>query len=173
MSDDALEWKASLSRPSMTLSRISVLLGMWTLTLSVVNLTIGAYSGKKALWSGFLLSGDSNTNSSDLVIDDVLFLIIGLSLCYLGIMGIRKSIGENDEILDSMLTDISSFAGNLFSVDNTLMRLIGSWLIVIGLVFYLLWSIFNETWVDPGVYSVMISLVSFGYGILIFLDSES
>ena len=63
MSDDALEWKASLSRPSMTLSRISVLLGMWALILRAVNLTIGAYSGKKALWSGFFLSGETKTNS--------------------------------------------------------------------------------------------------------------
>ena len=173
MSDDALEWKASLSRPSMTLSRISVLLGMWTLILSAVNLTIGAYSGKKALWSGFFLSGESNTNSSNIVIDDAIFLLIGLSLCYLGIMGIRKSMGENDRLLDSILSDLSSFTGNLFSTDNTLMRLVGSWLIVIGLLFYLLWSVLNETWVDPGVYSVMISMVSFGYGILIYIDSES
>ena len=88
-------------------------------------------------------------------------------------MGIRKSMGENDRLLDSILSDLSSFAGNLFSTDNTLMRLVGSWLIVIGLLFYLLWSVLNETWVDPGVYSVMISMVSFGYGILIYVDSES
>ena len=41
-------------------------------------------------------------------------------------------------------------------------EIIANWLVVIGISFYLIWSIQNDTWVDPGVYSVMISMVAFG-----------
>ena len=92
MSDAALEWKDSLFRPSMTLSRILMILGIWGLILSIVNLTIGAYSGKKALWSGFFLSGASNTNSTDLVLDDLVFLVVSFSFCFLGLMGMRNAL---------------------------------------------------------------------------------
>ncbi|MAS00805.1 MAG: hypothetical protein CMA42_01380 [Euryarchaeota archaeon] len=172
MSDDALEWKASLIRPSMTLSRILLILGAWGLILNVVNLTIGAYSGKKALWSGFFFSGASNTNSSDLVLGDLVFLLVSLSFCFLGLMGMRNALGGDNGLLAALSSDFSSFGNKLFSSEQGYMPTLGSWLIVFGVIFYLSWSIFNETWLDPGVYSVMITLISFGYGILIFADSE-
>jgi len=172
MSDDAVEWKTSLIRPSMTLSRILLILGVWALILNIVNLTIGAYSGRKALWSGFFFSGDSNTTSSNLVMGDAFFLLIALTLCFLGLKGIRNAIGEDNNLLESILSDLSLFGSNLFSSENGLLRSLGSWLMVIGFIFYICWSIFNETWLDPGVYSVMITLISFGYGMLLFSDSE-
>lgn len=172
MSDDALEWKASLFRPSMTLSRILLVLGIWGLILNVVNLTIGAYSGKKALWSGFFLSGVSNTNSTDLVLDDLVFLLVSLSFCFLGLMGMRNALGDNNGLLKPLSLDIVSFTEKLFSLKDGFLPTLGSWLIVFGTIFYFSWSIFNETWLDPGVYSVMITLISFGYGILIFADYE-
>ena len=172
MSDAALEWKDSLFRPSMTLSRILMILGIWGLILSIVNLTIGAYSGKKALWSGFFLSGASNTNSTDLVLDDLVFLVVSFSFCFLGLMGMRNALSEDNGLLEPLLLDTSSFTNKLFSLENGYLTTLGSWLIVFGIIFYLSWSIFNETWLDPGVYSVMITLISFGYGILIFADYE-
>jgi len=172
MSDAALEWKDSLFRPSMTLSRILMILGIWGLILSIVNLTIGAYSGKKALWSGFFLSGASNTNSTDLVLDDLVFLVVSFSFCFLGLMGMRNALSEDNGLLEPLLMDTSSFINKLFSLENGYLTTLGSWLIVFGIIFYLSWSIFNETWLDPGVYSVMITLISFGYGILIFTEHE-
>jgi hypothetical protein len=172
MSDAALEWKDSLFRPSMTLSRILMILGIWGLILSIVNLTIGAYSGKKALWSGFFLSGASNTNSTDLVLDDLVFLVVSFSFCFLGLMGMRNALSEGNGLLEPLLLDTSSFTNKLFSLENGYLTTLGSWLIVFGIIFYLSWSIFNETWLDPGVYSVMITLISFGYGILIFTEHE-
>ena len=172
MSDDALEWKASLFRPSMTLSRILLILGTWGLFLNIVNLTTGAYSGKKALWSGFFFSGASNTNSTDLVLDDLVFLVVSLSFCYLGLIGMRNALGDGNGLLELLSLDAASFTNNLFSLKDGYLPTLGSWLIVSGIIFYLSWSIFNETWLDPGVYSVVITLISFGYGILIFAGYE-
>ena len=38
-------------------------------------------------------------------------------------------------------------------------------MIVGGFLFYLIWSIINTTWVDPGIYSVCIVLIAGGLGI--------
>ena len=43
--------------------------------------------------------------------------------------------------------------------------MISSWLVAIGVLFYVLWSAMENTWVDPGVYSVKPVLVSFGVGL--------
>ena len=55
----------------------------------------------------------------------------------------------------------SDFTNNLIK-GNTGKEIISSWLTVIGILFYIIWSIQNDTWVDPGVYSVMIAMVAFG-----------
>ena len=120
MSDDALEWKASLFRPSMTLSRILLVLGTWGLFLNIVNLTIGAYSGKKALWSGFFLSGASNTNSTDLVLDDLVFLLVSLSFCYLGLMGMRNALGDGNGLLEPLSLDARIFYRKIIFIERWL-----------------------------------------------------
>jgi hypothetical protein len=172
MSDNAVDWKASLIRPSMTLSRILLIIGVWGLTLNVVNLTIGAYSGKKALWAGFFFSGTSNTNSTELVLGDLVFLLTSLSFCLLGCIGMRNSVSNENTLLATLSSDLSSFGDNLLSKDKDFLSSLGSWIILLGPIFYITWSVFFETWLDPGIYSVTITLVSIGYGISIFTDSE-
>ena len=55
----------------------------------------------------------------------------------------------------------SDFTNNLIKGNNG-KEIVSSWLTVIGIAFYIVWSIQNDTWVDPGVYSVMIAMVAFG-----------
>ena len=54
---------------------------------------------------------------------------------------------------------------SLLSAENGLTRSIGSWMLVFGIVFYVIWSLCYNTWVDPGVYSICISLIAFGLGL--------
>ena len=46
-------------------------------------------------------------------------------------------------------------------------------MMVSGAAYYLLWSSLESTWVDPGVYSVMISLVMVGVGLNWIQDAKS
>ena len=46
-------------------------------------------------------------------------------------------------------------------------------MLVFGIVFYVIWSLCYNTWVDPGVYSVMISLVMVGVGLNWIQDAKS
>ena len=62
---------------------------------------------------------------------------------------------------DAEVQEYMDMVNNLISGKNG-KEIISSWLVVIGVSFYIIWSIQNDTWVDPGVYSVMISMVAFG-----------
>ena len=59
-----------------------------------------------------------------------------------------------------------------FSTENGLGRTFASWMIVVGSAYYLIWSSLESTWVDPGVYSVMISFVMVGIGLNWIQDAK-
>ena len=162
-------WNESLSRPSQTMSSLALVLGAWVLLLTVVNITIGAYSpGFKVMWIGFI-SGDAAVSNvphdgSSIVVDDMVFALLGVVLMALGSMGMKKCF---DGGVMEWLRGLSSgpVFSSLLTSENGIKRTMGSWMIVIGVLFYLSWSSMYNTWVGPGVYSVMVVLVSFGVGI--------
>jgi hypothetical protein len=81
-------------------------------------------------------------------------------------------VSKENTLLATLSSDLSSFGDNLLSKDKDFLSSLGSWIILLGPIFYITWSVFFETWLDPGIYSVTITLVSIGYGISIFTDSE-
>ena len=167
------DWNETLTKPSNMVSTAAVMVGIWVIILSIVNIFEGAYSpGYKVTWLGFLgLSGDAFVaNDAGFVIDDAIFAIFGIALIGVGDYGMKKANTEVDEggnvsskgaiswILDLPKSD---FVKNIIKAENV-KGAVSSWLVIIGILFYIVWSIKNTTWVDPGVYSVMISFVAFG-----------
>ena len=73
------------------------MLGVWVITLTVINLVSGAYSpGFKVLWIGFI-SGEHGTSNIahdgvSVVLDDVVFGLLGIVLLALGSMGMSKAV---------------------------------------------------------------------------------
>ena len=165
------EWMKSLTRPSKTLSAALTLLGSWAVFLTVVNIAIGAYSeGKKVLWIEFF-SGVRDPSTSDMafVMDDAIFALLGLALIGLGARGINKI---HDSGFIGWLSGLPScIVECLLSSERGSGKLLASWLVAVGVLFYILWSVLENTWVDPGVYSVAAVLVSFGVGMGILEES--
>ncbi len=169
MTMQGADWVVSLNRPSQTVSALAMVLGAWVLMLTIVNITIGAYSpGFKVMWIGFI-SGDSTASNvphdgTEVVMDDMIFALLGVALLALGSMGMKRCF---DGGVMEWLRGLSggSMVSSLLSSENGVRRTMASWMIVIGVMFYLSWSFINTTWVDPGVYAVMVILVSFGVGI--------
>jgi len=171
MSDS--EWMDSLTRPSKTASAALTLLGSWIVLLTVVNISIGAYSeGRKVLWIDFLTGvRESSTTDMAFVIDDGLFGFIGLAIIGIGAMGMNKT---HESGFGGWLSGLPScIVGCLLSSEEGSGKLVSSWLVAIGVLFYLIWSIMENTWVDPGVYSVSTVLVSFGVGMALLEDSSN
>jgi hypothetical protein len=53
----------------------------------------------------------------------------------------------------------------MMSSKGELSLIVANWMVVGGIVFYVIWSTINTTWVDPGVYSVSIVAIASGLGI--------
>ncbi len=174
------DWNEALNRPSTTISIVALMLGLWVILLSIVNLVEGAYSpGYKVSWIGFMGFGGEAfaKNDTGFVLDDAIFAIIGLLLIVAGDYGLRKanvdSAGNTNGAM-SWILDIpnSDFMKNLVK-GETMRDMLASWLVVIGILFYIIWSMQNNTWVDPGVYSVMISMVAFGFALNLSSNIEN
>ena len=180
MKGDAVDWNSSLRRPSMPLSLTATVLGTWAIILSIVNISIGAYSpGRKALWSGFITqSRESNTVNMGIVLDDLIFLGLGAFLCVVGVIGMRNSLGKRpkgdiEPLIPFLQSRLSAFFNNLTTLESGLLSTLSSWLICIGIIFYFAWCISYNTWLDPGVYSVTISFVSFGIGLYVLDNTKN
>ena len=166
------EWMDSLTRPSKAMSAALTLLGSWIVFLTVVNISIGAYSeGRKVLWIDFLTGvRESSTTDMALVMDDMLFGLVGLVIIGLGARGMNTT--HESGFLGWLSGLPKCVVGSLFSSEGGSNKLVSSWLVALGVVFYLIWSVMENTWVDPGVYSVAVVLVSFGVGMGL-LESSS
>ena len=166
------EWMDSLTRPSKVMSVALTLLGSWIVFLTLVNISIGAYSeGRKVLWIDFLTGvRESSTTDMAFVMDDILFGLVGLVIIVLGARGINTT--HESGFLGWLSGLPKCIVGSLFSSEGGSNKLISSWLVALGVTFYLVWSIMENTWVDPGVYSVAVVLVSFGIGMGL-LESSS
>ena len=166
------EWMSSLMRPSKTLSAALALLGSWAVFLTILNLVIGAYSeGNKVLWIEFFTgTRDPSTTEMAFVMDDALFGLIGLLLIGLGARGLNKI--HDSGFIGWLIGLPGCITEGLLSSKSGARRMIASWLVAIGVLFYFLWSAMENTWVDPGVYSVAAVLVSFGVGIGLLEEAE-
>ena len=160
------DWNKALTKPSSMISTAALMLGSWIVLLSIVNMFGGGagQAGDKVAWIGFLgLGGDAFVPYDDgFLLDDVIFIILGIA--FIG-LGLRNSDVKNWVFNFSK----SDFMINLIRGSNG-KEIISSWLVMVGVLFYITWSIQYGGWVDPGVYSVMISMVAFG--VALGIDSK-
>ena len=61
----------------------------------------------------------------------------------------------------------------LFSVEYGIRKTVADWMMVIAIIFYLIWSVQNNTWVDPGVFAVSAVPFWFGFGFNLLDKAES
>ncbi|OUW22726.1 MAG: hypothetical protein CBD33_01090 [Euryarchaeota archaeon TMED173] len=174
MQEGENEWSESLLRPSSTLSVGSFVIGSWMAFLTVVNIFLGAYSeGRKVNWIDFFMNGDETNSIHEIGIEigDIAFGILSIIVISIGYLGITSSTEDGFGSWIRNLSRDVKFA-SLFSSENGVERTLASWVVLLGVLFYFLWSILETTWVDPGVYSVTISLIAIGMGIHWIQDSK-
>tara|TARA_Y100001960_G_C14755287_1_gene870893 strand:- start:1122 stop:1697 length:576 start_codon:yes stop_codon:yes gene_type:complete len=175
MSEADKEWMEVLKRPSITVSAGSFLLGSWFVFLTIVNIIFGAYSdGRKVNWIDFITNGPVTNSSHEIglnIPDDIIFGFLSMALVGAGIIGIESS---KEGGFSAWLSELPNdrVVKSLISPNLDIIRTVASWMILSGVVFYFSWSIIETTWVDPGVYSVMIALISIGFGLHWVRDSE-
>jgi len=164
------DWYAALARPSRTASTVLLGLGLWIILLSLVNIIDGAFYGEKVLWFEFLTNGSFDDisaphNGIEITSDDLLFGLVGVAFSGVGIMGLRSA--------GVQLAQISSSLSGLFSSELGIRKTIADWMIVVGIIFYMAWSVQEGTWVDPGVFAVSVVPFAFGIGLNLLDSAEA
>ena len=176
MSEANQEWMEVLKSPSITMSVGSFLLGSWLAFLTLVNIISGVYSdGRKVNWMDFITNGPVTNSAHEIGLtfpDDVIFAIISAALIGIGVMGIGSS---REDGFGGWISGLQNepIMRSLISPNLDIVRTIASWMMLLGIVYYFGWSLRETTWVDPGVYSVMIALISVGLGLHWIRDAEN
>ena len=156
------DWNEALTKPSNMISTAALMLGAWIILLSLINIFGGGagQAGNKVAWieffgTSFGIGGEAFVPYEDgFILDDAIFAVLGLIM-------ITTSLRNADVLNWVSNIKNSDFTNNLIK-GNSGKEIISSWLVVVGISFYIIWSVQNDTWVDPGVYSVMIAMVAFG-----------
>mgnify|MGYP004220335443 FL=1 len=160
-----------LLNPSKTMSNWFVGLGMLGIFLGILNLLGEIHPNYRVSWAGVLTFELTNKAFEDLstapsfVVSDIVFLAICGLFAALGFKTINAQDGG-----------IGAWAKSIF-VNQTWMSLadpelggwfktFGAWCLLLGIVNYLYFGINTTGWIDPGVYSVTIGLMAFGFALV-------
>tara|TARA_B100000989_G_scaffold77220_1_gene54818 strand:- start:153 stop:701 length:549 start_codon:yes stop_codon:yes gene_type:complete len=155
-----------LTKPSNTLANWYLWLGLLGLLLAVLNLAGIIHPSYRVSWGGMFTFEATNNAFGDkdtapaFVVSDAVFILFCSSLVYLGA---RSLIGDSNfgDWLTSLLTN--DWYNNLIDPENGGWGLLlGTWAMVVSILFYFFWGIMYMAWIDPGVYSIAISLMASG-----------
>jgi hypothetical protein len=159
-----------ISNPSMGLSKWYIAIGAWGLVLAVLNLLGHIHPSYRVSWGGLLTFelladafGEKDTAAA-FVAGDAVFMIACALLTGLGLRSINESNeGGVASFFQSMV--INDTWPALMGGEGGMMRSIGAWCLLLGFGFYIFYSAMYTAWIDPGVYSVSITLVAFGFAL--------
>ena len=165
-------------RPSVGLASILTFLGIWLITLGVIDIIWGAVdNGLHANFRGMITMGTLGESGEYLREADrlgqALMIGIGSGLTLIGVISIRSQFnGGFVGWVRSML--FNPLWASLLSIDEErgAIGMLAAWLIIGGLSFQIVWNLLNWTWVDPGVYAVSAPMILFGCALAAFASTE-
>ncbi len=162
--------------PSKTMSNWFVGLGLLGLFLAALNLMGEIHPNYRVSWAGVLTFETTNKAFDDIdtapafVISDAIFIAVCGAFAILGMKSINnqeggiqtwfKSIFVNDTWMALADPDVGGWNKTL-----------GGWCIILGIINYLYFGFVATGWIDPGVYSVTIGLLAFGFALLYSANS--
>ena len=156
--------------PSKTMSNWFVGIGLLGLFLAVLNLMGEVHANYRVSWAGVFTFEATNKAFEDLstapsfVISDAIFIALCGGLAAVGL----KSVSSQEGGIQTWLKSI--FVNDLWMAlaDPDLggwFKTLGAWCLLLGVVNYLYFGICATGWIDPGVYSVTIGLMAFGFAL--------
>ena len=162
--------------PSKTLANWFVGLGALGIFLAILNLMGEIHPNYRVSWSGVLTFEFTNKAFEDmstapsLVISDIIFIMICGLFAILGLKTINLQDGGIGAWVKSIFVNQTWMA--LANPDlGGWYKTMGAWCLLLGVVNYLYFGICATGWIDPGVYSVTIGLMAFGFGLVYAANS--
>lgn len=162
--------------PSKTLANWFVGLGALGIFLAILNLMGEIHPNYRVSWSGVLTFEFTNKAFEDMstapsfVISDIIFIMICGLFAILGLKTINLQDGGIGAWVKSIFVNQTWMA--LANPDlGGWYKTMGAWCLLLGVINYLYFGICATGWIDPGVYSVTIGLMAFGFGLVYAANS--
>ena len=147
-----------------------VFLGVWGLVLAALNMFSMAHPTYHVSWGGLLTFEATNAAFGDAkdgfhyeVLGDTIFIAGCIGLIVLG----SRIVNERHSVADwakGLLINDTWPALNDPSLGGG-QRTMAAWCLLLGLAFYLYFGIAHRGWIDVGVYSVTIALMTSGFAL--------
>ena len=159
-----------LLNPSKTMSNWFVGLGALGIFLAILNLLGEIHPNYRVSWAGVLTFEITNKAFEDIstapafVVSDLVFIIICGLLTGLGF----KTINSQDGGISAWLKSIFVNQTWLSLADPDVggwYKTLGAWCLLLSVFNYLYFGFSATGWIDPGVYSVTIGLMAFGFAL--------
>ena len=159
-----------ITDPSKCTANWFIGLSMWGILLVILNILGYAHPSYHYSWGGLFsfemtnLAYEAKSDSAQFVPSDAVLIAI----CSLFMSFGFKSYAKTED-------GIAGFFMGLFVNDTWpalasieeggIQRTLAAWSTLLGFVFYIYFGINNMGWMDPGVYSVSIALIAFGFAL--------
>ena len=157
--------------PSRTLSNWFIGLGALGIFLAILNLLGEIHPNYRVSWAGVLTFELTNnafedmSTASSFVVSDIVFIALCGLFAGLGL----KTISGQEGGLGTWFKSIFVNQTWMSLADPDLggwYKTIGAWCLLLGVINYLYFGICATGWIDPGVYSVTIGLMAFGFALI-------
>ena len=157
--------------PSRTLSNWFIGLGALGIFLAILNLLGEIHPNYRVSWAGVLTFELTNKAFEDMstapsfVVSDIVFIAVCGLFAGLGL----KTISGQEGGLGTWFKSIFVNQTWMSLADPDLggwYKTAGAWCLLLGVINYLYFGICATGWIDPGVYSVTIGLMAFGFALI-------
>ena len=163
-----------ITDPSRGTANWFIGLSMWGIALAILNIFGVAHPSYHYSWGGlftFEMTNMAYENSDGLVFplfvpSDAVFIAICSMFLYFG----SKAYAETEDgvagfILGLVVNDTWPALASIDDEEGGIQRTLAAWSTLLGFAFYIYYGIENMGWMDPGVYSVSIALIAFGFAL--------
>ena len=160
-----------ITNPSKTLSNWFIGLGALGIFLAILNLLGEIHPNYRVSWAGVLTFELTNNAFEDMstapsfVVSDIVFIVVCGLFAGLGL----KAISNQEGGLGTWFKSIFVNQTWMSLADPDLggwYKTAGAWCLLLGIINYLYFGICATGWIDPGVYSVTIGLMAFGFALI-------
>ena len=156
--------------PSRSLANWFVAIGFLGLFLAILNIVGCIHPTYRVSWGGVFTLEMTNKAFGTLddapafVASDAIFIALCAGLVFLGVKTINQQEGGLVSWFKSIFVNETWPALADPSVGGW-PRLFGAWCLLLGIVCYLYFGLNSTGWIDPGVYSLTIGLLAFGFAL--------